>query len=316
MVMDISFSKNIGHSQMCIEPISTLNSENQYSYTKDYRTKMVCNNSINGLLRTHIQLINGIPNFNYDISGLQSLAITLENKPLDYILLSRIIYEIYNLLFTCDKYMLDTDKLLLDPEYIFLNTNNSTIKLCYLPFKTSDFTTSMRKLFDYFLKHINHSDEKCVYTAYSIHNHCVSNNITPNILISYINTENANTLSNSATQEKQNFLLDSPTTSPLQNVSSSTYSEDNFIPRNYEQKISEGPSNQFITSNTTIKYCILAIGSFICLICIFLLYIFNFYNGTYYIAFGFINFFVNFAYTDIKTRSVFRKTHSAKAEIE
>ena len=117
---NISFTKNFGHSQMCVEPISNNNTEdNSSSVNKmDYRTKIVCNNSINGLLNTQVQFINGIPNFFYDISGLQSLSITLENSPLDYTLLSRIIYEIYNLLLTCEKYMLDTDKLLLEPEYI------------------------------------------------------------------------------------------------------------------------------------------------------------------------------------------------------
>ena len=207
---NISFTKNFGHNQICIKPTNIENTvttdntdntdntsnnnnfDNLYTYTNDYRIKMVCNNSINGLLNTNIQYLNNTPIFCYDINNLQSLSITLETKPLDYSLLSRIIYEIYNLLFACEKYMLDTDKLLLEPEYIFLSPNNSTINLCYLPLKTSDFITSLRKLFDYFLKNIDHSDEKCVYTAYSIHNHCVSNSITPSILVSYINTDDIN----------------------------------------------------------------------------------------------------------------------------
>ena len=272
---NISFSKNIGHSQMCIEPISMQNTESSYVYTKDYRTKMICNNTINGLLRTHVQLINGIPNFNYDISSLQSLAITLENKPLNYILLSHIIYEIYTLLFTCDKYMLDTDKLLLDPEYIFLDTNSSTVKLCYLPLKTTDFITSMRKLFDYFLKHIDHSDEKCVYTAYSIHNHCISNSLTPNILISYINTEETSMTTNSSIHDNHNFIPESQDTNSLQKNTLISSNENKFMINSSEHLPSDKKSNTFNASNTAIKFSLLAICFFICLICIFALYIFN-----------------------------------------
>ena len=140
----VNFTKNFGHNQMCIEPILTEDSENISSnYTNDYRIKMICNNSIKGLLNTHIQYINGIPNFCYEISGMQSLSITLENKPLNHTLLSRIIYEIYNLLFTCEKYMLDTDNLLLDPYYIFISPNTLAINLCYLPMKTNNFTTPL-----------------------------------------------------------------------------------------------------------------------------------------------------------------------------
>ena len=278
---NISFTKNFGHNQICIEPIHIDDSQSSSLHTSDYRTKMICNNSINGLLKTHVQYINGCPNFLYDISGLQSLSITLENKPLDYATLTHIIYEIYNLIFTCEKYMLDTDKLLLEPEYIFLAPNNSTISLCYLPFNNSDFTSSMRKLFDYFLKHIDHTDEKCVYVAYSIHNHCVSNNITPNILVSYINTNDTQVSTISHTN-----IIDNPDktflTNPLKPPQSktSTISLEEHYTQNIEQNImynlqqQDSPINNLHPTIIT-KFGILAIGFFIGLGCILSLYFFK-----------------------------------------
>lgn len=257
---------------MCIEPIYITDSQNPSLHTSDFRTKMICNNSIAGLLNTHVQYINGTPNFLYDISGFQNLSITLENKPLDFSLLTRIIYEIYNLIFTCEKYMLDTDKLLLEPEYIFLAPNSSSISLCYLPLKTTDFTSSMRKLFDYFLKHIDHTDEKCVYVAYSIHNHCVSNNITPNVLVSYISTDNtteSNELpSNKSKPDKPSTIsLEEPYAqdiklSPTHNLQEHNLQEHNLHTKNIQQSI--------IT-----KFGFLAISFFIGLISILLLFLFK-----------------------------------------
>lgn len=275
---NISFIKNFGHNQMCIEPICSSDSYDSTNlYIKDYRIKMVCNNSIDGLLNTHMQYVNNIPSFCYDISGLQSLSITLENTPLDYELLTRIIYEIYNLIFSCEKYMLDTDKLLLEPEYIFLCSNNSSVKICYLPLKTTDFTSSMRKLFDYFLRHIDHSDEKCVYTAYSIHNHCVTGSITPSILISYINKHNNVHSTNVDSTNVNSININTPNKDSY----TSTYKpvkrniSENVTMNNAENIFQKTSTNKNFSSSLIVKSCILIASFFIGLIFILSLYIFK-----------------------------------------
>lgn len=179
--INISFRKTMGRNLMCLEPLEN----NENIFIEDFRTKMILNNSIKGILKTHIQYTNSKPSFCYDISGLQSLSIILESKPLDYNLLSHLIYNIYDTLLSCEKYMLDVDKLQLAPEQLFLNSDCSNISLCYLPLKNEDFTTSMKSLFEYLLKHIDHKDEKCVYVTYSIHNHCLKDILTPSILLSF-----------------------------------------------------------------------------------------------------------------------------------
>ena len=180
----------MGHNLICIEPISIDNtSSNSINYTNDFRVKMIVNNTIKGILPTHLEFINNTPSFCYDITGLQSLSIILENRPLDYNLLCRLICEIYNTLLACEDYMLDIDKLLFKPENIFLSPDYSRIGLCYVPFKEENFSFSITQLFEYLLKNVNHKDEKCVYITYSLHNHCLNNDITPNSLISFISSE-------------------------------------------------------------------------------------------------------------------------------
>lgn len=182
-----SFSKNIGRTLMTIDPIIYSEDNNTFTYTEDFRIKMVTNNSIKGLLATHIQYINNTPSFCYDISGLQSLSVLLENRSFDYDLLNHLIFKIYDTLLACENYMLDIDMLLLSPDHIYLSLDYSNIGLCYYPLKTSDFTSSLKSLFEFLLKQIDHRDEKSIYIAYSIHNHCLKENITPNVLLSFLN---------------------------------------------------------------------------------------------------------------------------------
>lgn len=193
--INISYKKTMGHNLMCLE----LPQNNNNLFSEDFRTKMILNNSIKGILKTHIQYTNGIPSFCYDISGLQSLSIILESKSLDYNLLSHLIYNIYDALLSCENYMLDIDKLLLSPEHLFLSSDYSNIGLCYFPLSDEDFTFSMKQLFEHLLKHIDHKDEKCVYIAYSIHNHCLKEIISPSILLSFLSSNTTETTTSNTT---------------------------------------------------------------------------------------------------------------------
>ena len=159
---NLSYKKSIGQNLMCLEPLLTQSSssENDFTYKEDFRMKIISNNNINGIAKTHIQYINSNPVFCYNISGFQSLAVILENKPLDYNLLSRLLYEIYDTLISCEKYMLDIDKFMFAPELVYLSPDYSNIALCYYPLKDEDINVSLRNLFDYLLKYQNL--KKCV----------------------------------------------------------------------------------------------------------------------------------------------------------
>lgn len=279
--INISFRKTMGRNLMCLEPLE--NSEN--IFIEDFRTKMILNNSIKGILKTHIQYTNSKPSFCYDISGLQSLSIILESKPLDYNLLSHLIYNIYDTLLSCEKYMLDVDKLQLVPEQLFLNSDYSNISLCYLPLKNEDFTTSMKSLFEYLLKHIDHKDEKCVYVTYSIHNHCLKDILTPNILLSF--------LSSDTIEQTNKISMESTITNPKINHISTTNSDDYatftrpLIASQPDNYLSNEPINlsntRKLPPETIGKICFLATCLIVGLVVTSCFYLFDFIDLTIFI---------------------------------
>lgn len=189
-LFNMTYKKNPGKNYMNLEPSVSLleNSQEIFPYKEDFRIRMIRENHIEGLLEMHIQYVNDIPTFCYNISGLQSLSVILENEPLNHSLLNRIFTGIYNALASCEHYMLDYDKLLFSEVNIFLSTDFSEVKLCYFPLKNSSFSYSFAKLSDYLLKKVDHNDEHAVFMAYSIHKACHSENFTINTICSYISS--------------------------------------------------------------------------------------------------------------------------------
>ena len=187
-LFNVSFKKNLGKNYMCIDPYITLFDSEQggTAYSEDFRVKMVRENTIDGILSMHLQYVNGIPSFCYDITGLQSLNILLDNIPLNYNILCHLFSGICTAFNSCEQYMLNQNKFLLSPEHIFISADFRTVRLCYFPLKDEDILSSAQSLFDYLLKKVDHSDERCVYMAYSAHKDSHSSDFTINSLYSYL----------------------------------------------------------------------------------------------------------------------------------
>lgn len=188
-LFDINYKKSMGKNYMYFEPTEALLEHTHNTpYTEDFRIKMVKENHINNILHTHIQYVNNTPTFYYDITGLQSLKVILDNISLDYNMLCLLFSGIYNGLISCENYMLKPDHLLLSEEHLFVSADFSRVGLCYFPLNATDFTSSIRSLFDYLLKKVNHRDEQCVYLAYTIHKECHGNDFSMNKLYSYLSS--------------------------------------------------------------------------------------------------------------------------------
>lgn len=287
----ITYQKSIGQNLMCLEPILAENTSTEYVtsqlesekiefiYKEDFRMKIIINNNINGIARTHIQYINNKPIFCYNISGFQSLAVVLESKPLDYNLLSRLLYEIYDTLILCEKYMLDIDKFIFTPELVYLSPDYSNIALCYYPLKDEELNLSLRNFFDYLLKHINHTDERCVYITYSLHNHCLKDCFTPNMLMSYLSSEQSNSSQDTnISLSIENNPISSPFTT---NISHYTANDMTTSNHSYESALYKSQSSEKTDSKNPLpkelifRIGILASVFFISLIALLCLYFFN-----------------------------------------
>lgn len=135
-----------------------------------YQARMLEKNHIGGLLRFRVEQINGQTECCYTISGRQAMAqrfggVTI---PLDQI---RLLMEaLSKTTGQLEEYLLDIDRLLLEPEFIFWK-EDSDPEFCYYP-GTGDnheFRENLRNLLRYILKRIDYKDDVVVAAAYGIY---------------------------------------------------------------------------------------------------------------------------------------------------
>ncbi len=182
---NVTYRKNYGRNHMILEPLDTdINYEDILQ--QNFRVHMLKENNIDGILKTHIQSNDCIPSFYYDISGLQNMQIILESSSLTYQLLCNILLGLHTTLQSIEKYMLSYDQLLLDLDYIYMSPDYSSVSFCYYPLYHQDFCSSIQHLFEQMLKLVDHTDEKSVFLAYSIHKESLNSDFNIKKLLSLL----------------------------------------------------------------------------------------------------------------------------------
>jgi len=84
----------------------------------DYQAKMIKENEINGLICPVIRQSNNRTEYDYLITGWQSLQTFVENEPLSEEVLRVLVGDLCTLLDEMDRFLVDGDYLCLRPEYI------------------------------------------------------------------------------------------------------------------------------------------------------------------------------------------------------
>ena len=140
------------------------------SKNKNYQVRMLESNSINGLLPIDIRDINSDRIYYYNISGRQRVTQFYEFNKIRWNDVKNICLSISEMVNSVNEYMLDTDCVMLEPEYMFIDVIGRKIEFAYYTGRVKDFSEMLRCLFEYILEHYDHSTDKqelmCVYEMY------------------------------------------------------------------------------------------------------------------------------------------------------
>ncbi|MCI9122753.1 MAG: FHA domain-containing protein [Eubacterium sp.] len=109
--------------------------------------------------------------FHYDITGRRSLDQLLEYKILDYALLSNILNSFDQACMRSSDYMLNEHDILLDPAYIFAESESPQLCYCYLPGNETDICVQFKRFMEYLLQRLDHKDKRAVQFAYGVYEH-------------------------------------------------------------------------------------------------------------------------------------------------
>lgn len=177
---NISFERSMNHNYMILGKCSFFGkNEDQYS---DYRTKMLLENRIPGLLPVTHRLINGESRYYYEINSLQSLDRLYDKAEIRYNELRQLLTGCVNLFDRLEEYLLDGTQIIIRPEMIYIEVEKMEPYFVCYPDYEGDVRISFMEFIDGLLTRIDHTDERAVMLGYQIYRYTRN----PNYVISEI----------------------------------------------------------------------------------------------------------------------------------
>ena len=134
---------------------------------EDFSMTMLMRNPFAGLLRPEEKVFNGEISIYYDISGKQSLSVLYERKFFDGEALRKLLRDLKEVYKNLSGYLADTEGIILDPEYIFLDTNQGRFYFLYYP--QTETEDRAGEFSEYLLDRIEDKDESAVMQAYEFY---------------------------------------------------------------------------------------------------------------------------------------------------
>ena len=158
---------------------------NSYMIIKDaeylfepYELQMVLRNKIEHLLSMQIMISDGKTEYWYDVTGMQSLAQKLTMQTAGGALVRKAAEEICGMKTELEEYLLQDIDIVYDPEMIFMDRKETSIKFCYIPGFGTEKRGGVKGLLEKFLQRLDHSDAAAVRLAYGLYERCETDDLT------------------------------------------------------------------------------------------------------------------------------------------
>lgn len=132
----------------------------------DYQTEMICQNTIEGFAHVKKVKWDNEDYLYYDVTSKQPLDTAFAKRRIGMAEIKTILYAIDNLTQTVNRYLLDVDKVLLNPEYVFWDYNDNSINWIYYP---SNSTNGYLELAEFILEKIDNENTEVVKVAYEFY---------------------------------------------------------------------------------------------------------------------------------------------------
>ena len=158
---------------------------NSYMIIKDaeylfepYELQMVLRNKMEHLLSIQIMISDGKAEYWYDVTGMQSLAQKLTMQTAGGTLVRKVAEEICGLKTELEEYLLQDTDIVYDPEMIFMDRKETSVKFCYIPGFGTAKKGGVKGLLEKFLQRLDHSDAAAVRLAYGLYERCETDDLT------------------------------------------------------------------------------------------------------------------------------------------
>lgn len=177
---EISFERSMNHNYMILSKCSYFGKDDDGGM--DYRTKMLLENHIPGLLPVTHRRINGECRYYYEINSLQSLDRLYDKSEIRYDDLRRLLSGCVSLFDRLEEYLLDGTQIIIKSDLIYIDVEKMEPYFVCYPDYEGDVRLSFMEFIDELLTRIDHTDERAVMLGYQVYRYTRN----PNYVISEI----------------------------------------------------------------------------------------------------------------------------------
>lgn len=157
--MRSSINNELGYTELIIE-------EN-IMYHEDYQIRMLRECQLEGLMRMVGYGEDDRSQYIYDITGMQSIRQVYEREPVSEGVVKDICRYLLDVMERVKEHMLDVNKIMLEPEYIFKGEKGYTF--CYYPLNQSGSNDSFHSFTEYLVKAVDYDDVNAVRLVCGLH---------------------------------------------------------------------------------------------------------------------------------------------------
>ena len=158
--MEVSYRRELDHNYLVLE---------EKEYQENYQVQMLLKNRIPGFLECRMTRVDRDALLYYEITSRQNLRLVLERKRISLPELRKLLEELEQAIAICEEYLLDADRILLQPEYLYLDPDTWKVWICFYPFETQESGGGLLGLAEYLLDHLERQDSGAVTLGYEFY---------------------------------------------------------------------------------------------------------------------------------------------------
>ena len=145
---------------------------------ESYEVRMITENRIAGFLPCVSQQHEEKKEYYYEITGRQSMSLLYERRKMTHLQLQEFLRELQRILEVSSEYLLNPDRFVLDPEYIYLDSRTEKLYLCYYPANEKTIRESFLGLAEYFLGKLDKGDAAGIEFGYDLYQRALEPNFS------------------------------------------------------------------------------------------------------------------------------------------
>lgn len=172
-----------------------------------FEARMLAGNTIDGLLQFRVRREDDRLWFCYEITSRQPLSRLLERTGMTASQIRRLLLGIAQTLTRMEDYLLDETMVLLDPDFIYMDSVEFRPEICLIPGRKGDFPGEFSEFLQFLLGKTDHQDKEAVMLTYGLYQESLKDNYGLNDLLRWLMKEDCSELEYMYMNGQENTLL-------------------------------------------------------------------------------------------------------------